>query len=52
MRFRNGYAQMNWTELLKPENGGPGDSPNRPEAIARAAVRSQEKALRKGGKRK
>lgn len=24
---------MNWTELLKPENGGPGESPGREEAV-------------------
>ena len=52
MRFRNGYAPMNWTELLKPENGGPGDSPDRPEAIARAAVRSAEKALKGKGRKR
>ena len=24
---------MNWTELLNPENGGPGESPGREEAV-------------------
>lgn len=24
---------MNWTELLKSENGGPGESPGREEAV-------------------
>ena len=24
---------MNWTKLLKPENGGPGESPGREEAV-------------------
>lgn len=27
---------MNWTELLKPENGGPGDSPGRDQAVKEA----------------
>ena len=24
---------MNWSELLKPENGGPGESPGREDAV-------------------
>lgn len=36
---------MNWTELLKPENGGPGESPGRDEAVryAREAVAERKR---------
>jgi hypothetical protein len=27
---------MNWTKLLKPENGGPGESPGRENAVRQA----------------
>lgn len=27
---------MNWKELLKPENGGPGESPGREDAVKQA----------------
>lgn len=27
---------MNWAELLKPENGGPGESPGREDAVRQA----------------
>ena len=30
---------LNWTELLMPENNGPGESPGRSEAIERAKAR-------------
>jgi len=40
---------MNWSEMLRK---GPGDSPGRAEAIARARARSTEKRLAKGRKRK
>ena len=40
---------MNWSELLRR---GPGDSPGRSEAIARAEARSAEKRVAKGRKRK
>ena len=35
-RSRNGGGVLNWTELLKVENGGPGESPGRERAIAEA----------------
>lgn len=30
---RSNRQSLNWAELLKPENGGPGDSPGRDEAV-------------------
>ena len=45
-RSRHG---MNWSELLRR---GPGDSPGRSEAIARARARSAEKRLVRGRKRR
>ena len=35
-RSRSGKGGLNWTELLKVENGGPGESPGRERAIAEA----------------
>ena len=35
-RSRSGRGSLNWTELLKVENGGPGESPGRERAIAEA----------------
>ena len=29
-------SHMNWSELLKPENGGPGESPGREDAVRQA----------------
>ena len=37
---------QNWTELLKPENGGPGDSPGRSEAVKRSLESVAEKRRR------
>ena len=34
---------MNWTELLKPENGGPGESPGRDEAVRQAKEAAAER---------
>lgn len=34
---------MNWTELLKPENGGPGESPGRSEAVQYALDATAER---------
>jgi len=34
---------MNWEELLKPENGGPGDSPGRDEAVRQAKEAAAER---------
>lgn len=34
-RLKSGEL-MNWAELLKPENGGPGESPGRDEAVQHA----------------
>lgn len=34
---------MNWTELLKPENGGPGESPGRDEAVQYALDATAER---------
>jgi len=47
---------QSWTELLKPENGGPGDSPGRSEAVRRSlesvAEKRRQANLGKPGKRK
>ena len=48
LRERRNQHGMNWNELLRK---GPGDSPGRSEAIARARARSAEKRLAKGRKR-
>jgi hypothetical protein len=34
---------MNWVELLKPENGGPGESPGRAEAVKQALAAAAER---------
>ena len=34
---------MNWKELLKPENGGPGESPGREEAVQYALDATAER---------
>jgi len=34
---------MNWTKLLKPENGGPGESPGRSEAVRYALEATAER---------
>ena len=34
---------MNWAELLKPENGGPGDSPGRNQAVEQALAATAER---------
>jgi len=34
---------MNWAELLKPENGGPGESPGRAEAVKQALAAAAER---------
>lgn len=38
-------SALNWSELLKPENGGPGESPGRDEAVrdALAAVAERKR---------
>ena len=35
---RRAGSGQNWTELLKPENGGPGDCPGREAAVAATAA--------------
>lgn len=34
---------MNWTELLKPENGGPGESPGRDKVVRDALEATAER---------
>ena len=41
---------MKWTELLKPENGGPGEPLGRLEAVRRAEERTRLKRARQGKK--
>jgi len=43
---------LRWAELLKPSNGGPGESPGRTEAIERARARSQGRSAARLVKRK
>ena len=51
-QLRSMRQGLQWEEMLKPSNGGPGESPGRAEAIVRARARSSEKGLmRKGRKR-
>lgn len=41
---------MNWVELLKPENGGPGDSPGRDQAVLDSLASTAERKARKEAK--
>ena len=36
-------SALNWAELLKPENGGPGESPGRAEAVQQALAAAAER---------
>jgi len=43
---------MNWTALLSPFNGGPGDSPGRREAVLRSLESIKaKKEMRETGKK-
>jgi len=42
---------VDWTWLLAPANGGPGESPGRAEAVKRAKQRSADKARLKTSKK-
>ena len=42
---------VDWTWLLAPANGGPGESPGRAEAVERAKQRSADKAQLKTSKK-
>ena len=42
---------MDWGEVLKIENGGPGDSPGREEAVKRAKAKSAKKKEEKAAGR-
>ena len=42
---------MDWSEVLRVENGGPGDSPGREEAV-RLAIEDTKARYRKHGKKK
>ena len=42
---------MNWSEVLKVENGGPGESPGRDEAV-RLAIEDTKARYRKHGRKK
>jgi hypothetical protein len=51
---------MNWSELLKPENGGPGESPGREQAVRdaldavaeRKRIKAEAQALKDKKKRR
>ena len=51
-QLRSMRQGLRWEEMLKPSNGGPGESPGRAEAIVRARVRSAEKALQGKGRKR
>ena len=42
---------LNWSKLLLPENGGPGESPGRSLAIERTAERTAERIAKFGQKK-
>lgn len=42
---------LNWTELMKVENGGPGESPGRSEAIERSKARIRQRHVMRDLKR-
>ena len=42
---------LDWTELLKPENGGPGEPLGRLEAVAAAEVRTAARIAKFGEKK-
>ena len=42
---------LRWGDLLKPENGGPGEPPGRTEAIERTKVRIGERIAKFGQKK-
>ena len=48
---KKGELGMNWTELLKPENGGPGEPEGREKAVAAALVTTAERYKSRGMKR-
>ena len=43
--------RADWTWLLAPANGGPGESPGRAEAVKRAKQRSADKERLKASKK-
>ena len=43
--------RADWTWLLAPANGGPGESPGRAEAVERAKQRSADKERLKASKK-
>ena len=42
---------LNWSELLDPANGGPGEPPGRSEAVKAASEASRERYIKHGKKR-
>ena len=44
---RKSEGRLNWSELLKAENGGPGEVPGREEAVRAARELSERKRRRK-----
>lgn len=40
---KNAGRGLNWSELLSPNNGGPGDSPGRAKAIELAEAKTAER---------
>ena len=45
---RKSGDHLRWSELLKAENGGPGEVPGREEAVREARELSERKRKRKG----
>ena len=50
-RSRSTSGGLKWSELLLPENGGPGESPGRNGAIERAKARTAERYALHGKKK-
>ena len=46
---RRPRSGLNWSELLLPENGGPGESPGRERSVAMATAASKARYARQGG---
>ena len=44
-------SSLNWSELLDPANGGPGEPPGRAEAVEAAAETTKLRYIKHGKKR-
>ena len=44
-------SDLNWTKLLDPANGGPGEPPGRAEAVEAALEATRQRYIKHGKKR-